>query len=453
MLALRCTARGASWVAALLALIGCADPTPAAPGRDGGRRVRDGSVELVDDGGLDPALSGRLDGGPRLPPADRTVVLPFEGDAIEEPLEVEAEVGMLDVFFSIDTTGSFGGEIANLQAELRSRIVPELRRRVADVAFGVGRFEDFPAAPWGAPGDRPFRLVTGVTTDETRVASGVASLNQPLGNGGDIPESGAEALYQIATGAGYPGQIPRYSGVPAPGGGSLGGVGFRREALKVVVHVTDAPTQEPASYGSAFPGTRSLAQAVAALNALGVRGIGIASGPPARPYLETLALGTGGLVDPVGGLCRTGIDGALRSATGGRCPLVFDVRSDGSGLSAAVVDAIADLLGTVRYDEVWGETDDRLGFVRAIEAVSATVPSGAPPVARADLRPRDGVEDTFVSVGPGGRLRFRAILRNETIPPADYDQYFNLTLTILGDGVTLASRRVRVTVPRGRLEP
>ena len=44
------------------------------------------------------------------------------------------------------------------------------------------------------------------------------------------------------------------------------------------------------------------------------------------------------------------------------------------------------------------------------------------------------------------------MLRNESIPPADYDQYFNLELTILGDGVVLERRRLRVVVPRGRLD-
>ena len=70
-----------------------------------------------------------------------------------------------------------------------------------------------------------------------------------------------------------------------------------------------------------------------------------------------------------------------------------------------------------------------------------------------DLRPPgDGIDDTFTDVGPGTELTFRALLRNEVIPPADYDQIFNLTIRIVGDGVTLSSRRIRVIVPRGRLD-
>src|SRR5690606_1551497 len=274
-----------------------------------------------------------------------------------------------------------------------------------------------------------------------------------LGNGGDIPESGAEALYQIATGVGYPGHIPAYSGRAAPGGGTLGGVGFREDALRVVVHVTDAPTHEPADYGRTFPGTRSRAEAMGGLGGMGVRTLGIASSAAARADLEARAIGTGAVIDPIEGVCRTGVDGGTRAPREGRCPLVFDIRADGSGLAEATVDAIADLLSAVRYAEVWGQTDDALGFVRSIEAVAAEPPAGADAPALADRRPAgDGIDDTFLEVGPGTRLRFRAHLRNETIPPADYDQIFNLVLEVVGDGVTLLSERVRVVVPRGRLD-
>ncbi len=440
-------------MAAAIALAGCAQRPPRAPALDSGpRSLDDAAISFgVDGGGF--GLPGRPDGGPHLPAADREIVLPYGGAPVDDLLEVEGQVGTLDVFFSIDTTGSFGGEIDNLQADLSRRIVPDLRARVADVAFGVSRFEDFPSPPFGAPGDLPFVLGAPITTDQARVGSAVAALDQPLGNGGDIPEAGAEALYQIATGDGYPDLIAPYSGVAARGGGTLGGVGFRQDALKVVVHVTDAPTHEPADYASSFPGTHSLTDAIGALGGLGVRALGISSGAPARSYLEELAVGTGAVVDATDGSCPTGVDGTARAARDGRCPLVFDVRSDGTGLANAITDAIANLLSTVRYAEVWGESDDELGFVQAIEAVSADAPDGITPPTTSDRRPPgDGIEDTFLSVGPGTRLHFRAILQNDSIPPESYDQVFNLTIRVVGDGITLLTRRIRVTVPRGRLD-
>jgi hypothetical protein len=438
-------ARSAIFLTAIAALA-CSGRAPPAPSRDTGPPTGRPDAGPGFDAG-NSGLPGRPDGGPRLPSADRELVLRYFGDGAEEPLEVAGEVGTLDVFFSIDTTGSFGGEIDNLQADLRSRILPALRDRVEDVAFGVGRFEDFPAQPYGGEDDVPFRLMTAVTTDDGRVASAVAALDQPLGNGGDVPESGAEALWQIATGEGYGSLVSPYSG------SGLGGVGFRSDALRVVVHVTDAPTHAPEDYGARFDGTHGVSGAVAALNELGVFGLGIASGEPARPYLEQVAVGTHAVTAPEDGVCRTGVAGTARPPVDGECPLVFDVREDGSGLADAVVDAITGLLATVRYDEVWAETDDAIGFVRTLEAVEAEPPDGVDPPEIADRRPEgDGVDDTFVGVRPGTRLSFRAVLRNEVIPPADYDQYFNLTLRVVGDGVTLLTKRIRVVVPRGRLD-
>ena len=77
---------------------------------------------------------------------------------------------------------------------------------------------------------------------------------QPLGCGRDGPESGFEALYQIATGAGIAGPIGGVSPVvapfaPAPDAvGSLGGVGFRDGALPIVIHITDALSHKEADY-------------------------------------------------------------------------------------------------------------------------------------------------------------------------------------------------------------
>lgn len=439
---------------AVVVLAACGERAPPVPTRDSGPRGLDGGTpSTAPDAGY-----RRPDGGPRLPPADLEVELPYLAPEVRIPLETRADLGTLDVFLSIDTTGSFGGEIDALQRDLVGEVVPALAARVPDVAIGVGRFEDFPAAPFGAEGDQPFRLVTAVTTDRVRVGSALASLDDPLGNGGDIPESGAEALWQIATGEGYAhdGQelIERFEGSAAPGGGEIGGVGFREGALRVVVHVTDARSHEPADYAGLFPGTRSMSQAIAALGEIDARVIGIASGPEPRAELERLAIGTGAVAPPREGACDTGIDGAPRTPVSGSCPLVFDVEADGTGLSSTLVDAIGDLLDTVSWGEVWGEADDAgLGLVRAVEAVEARVEGGGTAPGREDRHPAgDGIDDTFVSVRPGTTVRFDLVLRNESVPPADYEQVFLVEVRILGDGLNVLERTVRVIVPRGRVD-
>lgn len=428
---------------------GCGDDAPPPP------PSADGSVF---DAGA-PRDAARGDANPRrdaavLPPADLEVVLPYGGPEVVITRSVEADPGKLDVHFSIDTTGSFGGEIDALQRDLSDRIVPEIEDRVDDVAFGVSRFEDFPSDPYGFPDDRPFELLTPITANQTQVRSGVARLDQPLGAGGDLPESGYEALYQIATGAGFEAAGVQYI-PPFPGGGAgpLGGAGFREGALHVVVHATDAPSHTPESYEGPFARTRGLDEVVEAMAAIDGKIIGIASSEPARPQLEELALRTGAVAEPSAGACATGIDGAPRPPTADTCPLVFDIGGDGSGLSSAIVDAIVRLLDTVRYAEVYGAVlDDRLGFVQAVEAVDAEPGDGTTPPTRADLRPMDGVDDTFLDVRVGTALGFALRLRNDTLPPADYDQHFRLTVQILGDGLVLDEVTIRVIVPFGRLD-
>jgi hypothetical protein len=212
-----------------------------------------------------PDTGGRGDAGPRLPPADLALDLPYFGPEQTVTLRAAIELGRLDVHVSVDTTGSFGGEIDAIQADLDRRVIPGIRDRVEDVAFGISRFEDFPGDPWGGPDDLPHRLLAPVTLDDRRIALGVVGL-EPIGNGGDAPESGAEALWQIATGAGYtmPGGVrlvPPFDAERSGAAGTIGGVGFREGALHVVVHITDAPSHRPADYGAAFPGTHDATRA------------------------------------------------------------------------------------------------------------------------------------------------------------------------------------------------
>jgi hypothetical protein len=398
---------------------------------------------------------------PLLPPADLEVILPYGAGPVDLTLEVEAGLAYLDVVFSVDATGSFGGEIDALQRSLEAEVLPSLEERVREVAVGIARFEDFPVAPFGVDTDQPFELITAVTTDRSRIRGALAELGT-RGNGGDLPESGAEALYQLGTGEGFVLDgltlVPAFSG-GAFGGGDIGGAGFRAGSFRVVVHVTDAPTHEPSEYGALVPDAHSSDEAIAALRAHDVRVLGIASNEVARTHLERIALATGASAAATGGRCATGLRGAGRPTVGGICPLVFDIGEDGQGLSTAIVDAIAGLLDTLSWREAHGESvDDRYGFVESIEASGSVAPAGSLEPAREDRIGRDemagtdGVLDTFLEVATGTTLQFTAHLSNRTIAPADYDQIFRVGVRILGDGVVLEERTIRVIVPRGRLD-
>jgi hypothetical protein len=390
------------------------------------------------------------------PSANVTVTLPYGGPAQSVDLEFTAAPGRVDVHLLVDTTGSFDGEILELQQALTSVTLPALQRRVPSLTLGVSRFEDMPWEPFGLSTDRPYALVIPQTTVFSAVDRALFRLDDPLGAGGDIPESWYEALFQVASGEGLDlgvyGSIPRFAN-PATGGGTLGGVGFRPNATRVVVLVTDAPSHEGTEYRSVIARAHTSEQAVAALRALDVRVVGIASGAPARSALESIATRTGAVATVAGNWCATGIDGAARPAVMNRCPLVYDIAPDGTGLSRTVADGIGAVLDTVAFGEIHGEArEDNARFVAAIEATSATPPANSEAPGAEDRLPTammDGVRDTFTSVRSGTVARFRARLANRSVREGVFPQVFFLRIALVGDGMDIRETLVRVIVPEG----
>ncbi len=214
-------------------------------------------------------------------------ILPAGGPGDNAPL-VFSDTGIdrTDVAINIDTTGSMGGELANIQTSLSTLIIPGVGAVIPDAAFAVSSFEDFPLPNFGeaAAGDLPFVLSTRVTTNAATAQAAVNALT--IGNGLDLPESGLESLYQIATGAGviWPtGAVPPFDPaqnlVPNVADGSIGGVGFRDDALPVIVHITDAFSHERSNYQRVNAGIEAAetAETQAALSAIGARVVTIAN--------------------------------------------------------------------------------------------------------------------------------------------------------------------------------
>jgi hypothetical protein len=233
------------------------------------------------------------------------------------------------------------------------------------------------------------------------------------------------------------------------------------------LHVTDAAAHTPAEYAArGLLGTHDMSEAATALNALAVRTIAIMStgcGDAAcrsghrysslRAELSDLALQTRAVMVPTEGLCPTGIEGDLLPTYLDTCPLVFDVRSDGTGLAKTVVDAVLGLLDRLRFGEVHAEVgDDPLGLVRGIEAISVPQRAGIPAPRRVDRLPSgkpDGRDDTFLAVQRRARLGFRITLRNDRLPPSDVPQRFRVSVRVVGDGVQVEERTLRIVVPAG----
>lgn len=204
--------------------------------------------------------------------------LPYGGDEQSDALLFKPSISKLDVVFNVDTTESMGDEIANLKNNIKTKLVPDIRARVADTAFGVTRFDDFPTrgtpgSKWdynlGAPvqktgygfnGDMPYERLSMpiAASDDKAIETINAAVDMlKLNRGGDMSEAGYEALYQIAKGddklkaqvswRAYENYTEFATGkidnVTAQTG-RWGGVEWREKSLPVVLHITDATAHD-----------------------------------------------------------------------------------------------------------------------------------------------------------------------------------------------------------------
>ena len=242
--------------------------------------------------------------------------------------------GCLDVLLLIDTTASLWDDIDALQAA-QETLVEQLAGLSAGVRVGVASFADFPLQSWGSSfyGDQAYVLRQPLTSDTEAVLEAISSLDQPLGNGGDVPESQLEALYQSATGAGR--DLDGDSAFDGPGELQPATVGWRSGAVKVIVLATDAPFHDPIEDAD-YPGA-SADEAVAALLERGIVVVGLDSGD------------SGGDVQ------------SIVDQTGGE---LFALSSSGDGIADAVLDGLDLVTGSVTL--TLEAVNDPEGFVTAI---------------------------------------------------------------------------------------
>lgn len=409
----------------------------------------DGVSDLVEVGaGTDP-LDGSVSPRTR---GDFVFVVPYMAppDPTRDTLQFSTTLQKADVYFLVDTTGSMGGEIANLRTSLSGTIIPMVRGRITDAWFGVGGYEDYPVSPYGDDGcvfffgctdpDRPFYQEQTMTTTASSAQAAVGRL--ATRNGNDIPEALIPALWSLST-RGILSSGPTPPGCPA---GYRGFGCFRPDAVPVIVIVTDAPSHNypgETSYSGISPTPPTYAQAITGLTDLGARVVGVNSGS-ARAMLLDMATRTG-TVD----------------AGGSPAPFVFDIASDGSGLGTAVVDAIFNAaqvpieVSAKATDVVEpGETVDAVAaFLDHLETRSTAAPGLSCTTGLSSYdRPAidgDAFPDTFRAVLPGTPVCFDIIPKmNATIMPTLMPQLFKAQIDVIGDGFTpLDSRIVFFLVP------
>jgi len=215
-----------------------------------------------------------------------------------DSVEASTEIPRADLIIGMDTTGSMIGEIANLKSTA-STIIDEFLLRSKDGAVSVAAYDDYPLLPYGneSLGDRAFYLLHRSMTistpaGKTSVISAINTLTTH--NGADTPESGWEMVQQVATGLGSGGDpygVPLFNPATAPPvsipegeeTGEVGGVGIRDGSMPILLWISDAPSHNSTVTGNnyqAIPGVNpaNSAQAIASMNNIGGRIIGVMSG-------------------------------------------------------------------------------------------------------------------------------------------------------------------------------
>lgn len=322
--------------------------------------------------------------------------VPREAGPVDIAFVLPVALRVADVFFLIDATASMEDEIDTIRRRLRSDVVPGVRERIPEAQFGVALVGEFPVRGFGPPEVRPYELRQPVTDEIIQVEAALERF--PTWGNFDEPEAQVEGLYQVATGAGLAPWIPPSAGCPR---GGRGGACFRREALPVVLLITDAPMNNgprgiaPQSDYN-FEGPHTFQEAVDAARDLGIFVIGLGArdrlADSPMPHLRALASATGTLA-------------------GGEI-LAIDVGDDGSGVGDGIVTAIARLAeGTLLdvdaiVEDVPGDEFDARDLITSITPLDATPASGV----------REITEDAFLGVTPGTIVQFRIQVDASSVP-------------------------------------
>ncbi len=414
--------------------------------------------------------------GCTIPNEDFYVILPFHGGPVVRDLDFGTTIRVADVFFISDTTGSMGGTLDNVKAtvtEPGTGILDRVVASIPDVWVGGGGHKDLPFSTYSSPPDEPFYLSIRMTPPD-RAADVRAAFNTlSATGGGDGPESGTFALYEIMTGLGgtwsngsstY--MMRRYAGDCLDTG--WGAPCFRDGALPIVLHFSDicqhnGPADDCDDYRGVTPTPPTFDQAMVEMSTHGARYVGInASGGTA----------CASVIEPEHCSSPGGCSGSpcwfMRQAarqTGSvdldGNELVYDLpnSADHATFSDTIVNAIATIATRVPLDistRVRGDStdperiDERMFITSRSPACNEHIEpcwTEPPGVSHADAVLLYDLS-TFFGVVPGTRVLFRITFRNDIFPGEAHVTLFRAHIDVTaGSSAVLDTRDVYIVVP------
>lgn len=214
-----------------------------------------------------------------------------------------------DIVFLADTTGSMGGALADMKANVAG-IMNQVLAAQPQAQFGAANYQDFNCA-----GDTPFKIDQALTASTSGLQSAVNTWSARPGSGCDKPEAQLNALYQLATGG--------------------TDVGWRTGSSRIIVWFGDASGHDPS-------GDHTQSDAIAALKAAGIRVIAI----------NLVNSGEGSSLDDDGQAT------AIVNATGG----VLETRTSLAQTSAAILQGLTNLPATVEAQVTSCDPNLTVGF-------------------------------------------------------------------------------------------
>ncbi len=412
-----------------------------------------------------------------IPVDDFYVILPYEGGPVYRDLDFGTTIRVADVFFISDTTGSMGGTIQNVRDTVTQPTTGILDRVVAsipDVWVGGGEHKDVPFAGYSSAPDEPFHLSIRMTAPDHASDVRTAFSSWSANGGGDSPESGTFALYEIMTGlggtwmaSGETYTMRRYVGDCLDTG--WGAPCFRDGALPIVIHFSDicqhnGPPDDCDDYIGINPETPTWSMAMTEMASHGARYVGINAsiGTQCATVTEPGHCSRMGTCDsnPCWFMRQAAHEMGSVDLDGNE--LVYDLPNSGtdrSTFSDTIVNAIStiatrvpfDISTRVRGDSTDPERIDERMFIAAREPACNehvdpcwTEPAGvshAAAVVEYDL-------STFFGVVPGTRVLFRITFRNDFFPGEAHTTLFRAHIDVTaGSSAVLDTRDVYIVVP------
>jgi hypothetical protein len=407
----------------------------------------DGVTDLVE------AHAGTNANNPNDNPASRGdffFLIPYEMPTtpVEDTLRFRTNVQFADLYFSFDITGSMGAEMqamANPSTGVPA-IISGLTCPTAGgacsvdqdcgtnaICFDGGCIRD----PLTAPGCVP-NLWTGVGhwSDHNTFKNTLSIQSNPLTTAMSVTQTltgGSEPVFEaaqcVADGVGCTSPVKQCAttGVGCPG--------FRSNAVRILIQVTDADNQCSGTGCTSYTAT----SAGAALLAAGIKFIGLFGtdddgGTPGTPADAARAIGIAAGSISVSGqpFVYPAVDAQVVPST-----------------STAVLNILNSLPlnVTLAPGEVPGDAGDALRFIDHL--VISTEGAQCTNVAQQADTNGDGYLDSFPRLIPGTRVCWDIfpVLQNTVAPPTTEPQLFIARITVNGDGSPLDTRDVFFLVP------